>query len=238
MASPDDLDRMLALGAERPTASQCADPTAIDEADLLGYRRDTLDDDRRDAVEHHLVACSFCRALVANLEVEPKKSRWMTIAGVAAAAIAASVFLVVTPPPPPRDPIGRYGIAEVRGQISSQRAEAETEARVFQPDSQVAIKIEPERGRAATVVRVFRIDGGVLKPLDTEIESGNDGVFWIKGSGRQLFGDEAGKKRLVILAADPDADLSNVAGRPLASAQALTTQTAWLPLFDADYRLE
>lgn len=236
MGSPDDLDRLLALGSEHPPKAECADPSAIDEADLLAYRRGMLAEEQRDAVERHLVACAFCRKLVANIEVEPRRARWRWIVGSASAAIVALVLIMVTPPP--RDPIGKYAIVEVRGQISSHRAEPDPKAREFRPDSQVAIKIEPEGGRGASIVRAYRIESGVLVELDVAVEAGTAGVFWIKGPGRTWFGGEPGAKRLVILAADPEADLSNVAGRSLASAQALTTQTSWLPLLDVDYRVE
>jgi hypothetical protein len=237
MGSPDDLDRLLALGSERPERPECVDASAIDEADLLAYRRGVLAEAEQERIERHLVACAFCRDLLANIQVERRqRAPWRMIAGGAAAAIAALVLILATPPP--REPIGKYTIVEVRGQIASHRAEPDAEGRVFRPESQVAIKIEPQGGRGATVVRAYRIEEGVLKQLDVSIEAGRAGVFWIKGSGRELFGGEAGPKRLVFLAADPDADLTNVAGRSLASAQALTTQTSWLPLFDADYRIE
>src|SRR5688572_29585646 len=100
MSSPDELDRLLALGSPVSVRATCVDATGIDEADLLAYRRGVLREEQREAVELHLVSCAFCRDLLAHIEVEPRRRRrWGMIAGAAAVAIAALVLIMATPPP-------------------------------------------------------------------------------------------------------------------------------------------
>src|SRR5687767_10252554 len=110
MGSPDELDSLLELGSDRPPEVEaCVDDSAIDDSDLLAYRRGALADDAREKVELHLIDCPFCRDLLGHLEVHRKGRRWPAIVAGAAASIAAAILFVVTPPP--REPIGRYSIA-------------------------------------------------------------------------------------------------------------------------------
>jgi hypothetical protein len=235
MGSPDDLDRLLALGSDRPAiVDACVDEADIDDGELLAYRRGALSEAQREHVERHLVACAYCRDLASHLG-RTRRSRWPAVVATAA-AIAAAVLFVVTPDP--KEAIGQYSVVEVRGANSQLRGPEQVDGRIFGPHSQVEIKVEPSGGRAAEVVRAFRLEQGVLVPANATIEPGVSGVFWIRGSGRDLFGDTAGAKRLVIVAADGGADLSRIEGRTLVAAQSLTAQTSWLPAIEAEYRLE
>ena len=241
MGSQDELDGLLALGSQRPPQVEaCTDEAAIDDGDLLAYRRGALSEAEKERVEQHLVDCPFCRDLLAHLEVPRRGRRWMAVLVGTAASIAAAILFVGAPPP--RDPIGPYAIVDVQGSNAEERGPEEVyrpEAPlVFNRNSQVRIKVEAKQGRAASIVRVFRLENGVLVDVPAHIEPGVSGVFLIEGDGHTMFGESAGQKRLVIVAADEGADLSRIAGRTIIAAQALTTQTSWLPLIDVDYRSE
>jgi hypothetical protein len=237
MGAPDEIDELLALGSERPAVVEaCTDESAIDDGHLLAYRRGTLDDGARDRVEAHLIGCPHCRDLVAHLEVRPAKRRWAVLVAGAAAFAAAIALFVITPPP--KEPIGRYAIVKVEGEDSAFRGDGTQIDGRFNPHSQVTIKVEPTAGRPAASVRVFRLENGLLVDVPASVEAGTSGVFLIRGSGRELFGESTGAKRLVIVAADEGADLSRIAGRTLMAAQSVTTQASWLPVIDVDYRVD
>ena len=241
MGSQDDLDDLLALGSQRPAQVEaCIDEAAIDDGDLLAYRRGGISEAEKERVELHLVDCPSCRDLLAHLEVPRKGRRWTGVLVGAAASIAAAILFVGAPPP--RDPIGPYAIVDVHGTNAKERGPEEVYQPnvplVFNRNSQVSIKVEPKQGRAASIVRVFRLENGVLVDVLAHIEQGVSGVFLIEGDGHTMFGESPGTKRLVIVAADEGADLSRIAGRTVIAAQALTTQTSWLPLIDVDYRTE
>ncbi len=234
MDSPEDLDRLLSLGSERPAVVEaCVAQPPIDPARLRGYRRDTLSSAAREDLERHLCDCPYCRDRVAEIRSAPPR-RWGRAVG--AVAVGAALLILFLRPPH-SEPVGSYVlVGSVEGARAALRGDAAVTSGLFLPTSQVAIKIEPAQGRPAAAVAVFRVENGALIPIPAAVDAGVEGVFLLKGSGRTFFGIGSGPKRLLIVAAPAALDLSTLAGRGPAEARSLTASASWLPPVDVRYQ--
>lgn len=227
-----DIDDLLRLGSERPSImTGCVDESPFDDRRLIAYRSGRLDDRQRDLVEGHLIECAYCRGVVASLDLSPRPSAWR-YALAAPAALAAGLLLygVLADPATPAGP-SPYQVVEVRGQIATVRSAAAEGGRTFDENSRVSIKVEPKGPRPARTLWVYRVDGGRLRRVDAAVEPGEDGVFWVKGDGKAMFGDHAGTKRLVMVAAGQELDADGRTLEELGEEPELVILT-----FEARYR--
>src|SRR5687767_9460434 len=96
----DEIERQL-----RWANTDCVDPDAVDQADLLQMSRGPLDAVIKQSIEAHLLGCEYCSALsveygrIAGQE-RSRRQRRIAIAGLIAAAAAAALLFLLPPSPP------------------------------------------------------------------------------------------------------------------------------------------
>jgi hypothetical protein len=202
---------------------------------------------RADAeAEAHLAACAFCRAMAVDA-AEPagellvarmgrawggtRRVVWGGLVAGLAIAAAAVLFMVSGPRTPE---IAPYAVEGPLGGVMAARAEGPG-SNVFVPESQVRLVLRPTGAPAEAAAAFVASPGDPLRRLpDAVLHREPNGTLLLKGSGRELFGDAAGPKRLYVVVAGSADVLARIEGR---TADAARSGAARWHEVEVEYRL-
>jgi hypothetical protein len=131
-----------------------------------------------------------------------RRRSWIGVAAGIVAIAAALLFVIVRPPP--RD-LTSYQIDGPHGLVKIDRAGTQTDR--VTPESRISLRLlPPEASDEAIFASVYSVEGRTLRRASAKIEA-RRGVFAIEVTGRELFGDAFGPRRMVVVLATDEADL-------------------------------
>ncbi len=222
MTDDTQLDARIHDAAPREDATACVATPEFDLGRLLGLAAGRADAE----AEAHLAACAFCRAMAVDA-AEPagellvarmgrawggtRRVVWGGLAAGLAIAAAAVLFIVAGPR---TSEIAPYAVEGPLGGVAAARSSDDAGSNVFVPDSQVRLVLRPTGAPAPAAAAFVSEPGAPLRRLpDAALRREPNGTLLLKGSGRELFGDSAGRKRLYVVVAEAPAALADIAGR-------------------------
>lgn len=254
----DEEEVLLGIPREKAEGSACMDEEGFDHGLLVAYRGGTLPEIEVARVERHLIACAYCRDLLAALvqpvpkdtvealvNVSPavprsrSTSRRAWIAGAIAAVAASAIFWLARVPSVRELP--EYRIARVEGGARSVRSEMTETSTVFSREAWIKIKLAPlapVEDASVPALGVFVAPkGGALSRASVDVRHGTNGELGIESKAEALLGKELGPKTIYLVIATDPSELSGLEGRP-PSDLANRTGRSHILSYDVELRSE